>query len=88
MRPANDNSVTPPRDLRLPRVGLAGVDIVAGGVHHAARLTLRADRASSGKFEGVTGSNLRAVRDPAACDALAAMFADVLPRGGTVDRIA
>jgi hypothetical protein len=92
---ANDNS-SAVRDLALAGFGLhalpvaggAGVDLVAGGVHHAATVTLRTLAASSGKSSGFTGAgNLR----PAPADiagALAAMLDELPVRGGIVDRLA
>ena len=96
MSPANDNSATG-SDLALPRcrllplpaIGGAGVDLVAGGVHHVARITLRAAPASSGKLQPVTGSNLRAAPAElnAVAGALAAMLAELPVRGGILDRL-
>jgi hypothetical protein len=63
--------------------------VAVGGLHHAATVTLRTLAPSSGKSSGFTGSNLR----PAPADinavagALAAMLAELPPRGTIVDRL-
>jgi len=75
--------------IRVSVACVAGVDLVAGGVHHAARITLRAAPASSGKLQPVTGSNLRAAPAEinAVAGALAAMLAELPVRGGILDRL-
>ena len=75
--------------LRVSVACGAGVDLVAGGVHDVARITLRAAPASSGKLQPVTGSNLRAAPAElnAVAGALAAMLAELPVRGGILDRL-
>lgn len=104
MSAANDNGGAV-RDLGLPGFGLVALmpgpeglasDLVAGGLHHAATVTLRTVVSSSGKLPAFTGGTERRVGNlrpaPAELNAvagqLAAMLAELPVRGGIVDRLA
>ena len=97
MSPANDNSGAV-RDLGLGGFALValmpgpeGVSgaVAGGGFDHAAIVTLRGARPSSGKCAGSTGSNLRAApfEINAVAGALAAMLNELPVRGGILDRL-
>lgn len=95
MSAANDNGIAV-RDLALPSFGIAAlpvagggrIDLAAGGLHHAAVVTLGPACPSSGKAGKVSTvpvSNLRAV-SAAEARAVLALFALLPTRGANVDR--